>query len=176
MDYEKMGCMQLFELRTVKSCLLDMAVVQQLNIAEAKHFMMQRGINSFANAFCRLPHSLYIDSAMDLMHVEFLGNIMEHFSKMLWKMVRGLKWISNVKVFNSRINTFPYWGRGTRRKSYILSEDALSGPIESCTVGGCLTAHNIMLLVCYSIELLHVFVQDKYHTDDRVLKASDCGT
>lgn len=158
-----MGCLQKFELRTVNSTLLDMQVAQRLSSAEAKHFMMQRGINSFADAFCRLPHSLYIDSAMDLMHVEFLGNIMEHFSKMLWKMVRELKWVPSVKAFNSRITSFPHWGRGTRRKSYILPEDALSGPMENCTVGGCWTAHNIMLLVCYSIELMHIFVQDHDH-------------
>lgn len=66
--------------------------------------------------------------------------------------------VPSVSAYNTRIRSFSHWARGTRRTSYILADDALAGSLEDCFVGGMWTAHNTMLFMCYSIELLHIFV------------------
>ena len=130
----------------------------RLDPSAQEWFKQQIGVRTFNHSFSRMPYGNHVQIAKDLMHAELLGNLKEHQSKMLWKMKRELKWITDASAFNTRVLSFPHWARGSRRRSYLLSDDAFSGSLQDCSVGGLWTAHNEMLFVCYSIELLHVFV------------------
>lgn len=156
-DPDHMGALQVHKLRTIKENLHCLRVAALLNAAEVEYYLMQIGIRSFMNAFSRMPYNAYLDSCQDLMHVEYLGNVQEHLAAFIWKMVRQEGWCT-IQQLNNRFESFPYWGRGTRRKSYIIASTACDGPMSKCTVGSGWTAHNTMLFACYSIELLHVFI------------------
>jgi hypothetical protein len=41
---------------------------------------------------------------------------------------------------------------------YVLGQDALTGNLEDCIVGGLWSAHSVMLFMVFSVELLSVFV------------------
>lgn len=132
-------------------------VMHHLNASEKEYYLQQMGVNELCDAFAPLPYGLYVDSCMDLMHIEFLGNIKVHMSRLLWKMVRELQW-TTLEELNARFLSFSHWGRGARPKSYILPEATFNGPIQTCSVSSLWTAHNMMLFLCYSIELLHIFI------------------
>ena len=88
-----MGVLQVFPLRTVNSTIQDMGVSQRLTTATDRDYHMQQiGVRKFDHALSRLPFHLYIRAPMDKMHVELLGNVTEHLSKLLWKMFRELGW------------------------------------------------------------------------------------
>ncbi|KAL3910419.1 MAG: hypothetical protein SGPRY_009064 [Prymnesium sp.] len=70
-----------------------------------------------------------------------------------------------VGQFNNRVATFGYCCRGARPRSYSLPDNACAVKIEDCLVGNLWTAHNTMLLVCFSIELLRIFVPDGEEDD-----------
>ena len=157
-DFNFQGALQIHKARTAESTLQDMQIHTRLDPSAQEWFKQQIGVRTFNHSFSRMPYGNHVQIAKDLMHAELLGNLKEHQSKMLWKMKRELKWITDASAFNTRVLSFPHWARGSRRRSYLLSDDAFSGSLQDCSVGGLWTAHNEMLFVCYSIELLHVFV------------------
>ena len=91
-DPDRMGELQVWRLRTVKSSTEDMAVHQMLPSTDRDYHLQQIGVRKFDNALSRLPFFLFIQAVMDLMHVELLGNITVHLGKMLWMMFRQLRW------------------------------------------------------------------------------------
>jgi hypothetical protein len=86
------GALQKYQLRTVKSTVTDMEVVKRLSSTDADYYLKQIGVRKFGHAFSRMEYWLYIESSFDLMHIECMGNITVHLSKLLWKMVRELYW------------------------------------------------------------------------------------
>ena len=154
-----MGALQEFELRTVESSIRDMGVCKLLQPTDQEYFLQQIGIRKFDHALSRLPFFLFIQAPMDFMHVELLGNIANHLGKLLWKWVRELGWMT-IPQYNLRVRSFPGWARGVRKSMYVLGDDALAGPMDGCAVGSLWTAHHTLLFMCFSVELLHVFVPE----------------
>ena len=154
----QIGAFRVHTLRTVDSAMFDMNVFAALSEAEGAYYMQQIGVRTFLHAFSRLRFGSSVDSIQDFMHIELLGNGKEHLSKLLWKMHRELGWLSDAAAFNNRVLTFSYWIRGSRRKSYLLLSTAFAGPLADCSIGGLWTAHNMMIFMCFSIELLSVFI------------------
>ena len=157
-DPDRQGALQLHRLRTAASRWEDLSINERLAPGASEYFMQQIGVRTFNHAFMRLPYGLHVAIVKDLMHAELLGNLKEHQSRLLWTMNRKLGWLPSGEAFNSRMLSFQHWSRGARRRSYIVGADAFAGPINDCSVGGLWTAHNEMLFVCYSIELLGFFV------------------
>lgn len=160
-DPNFMGAKQVHKLRTVESVTHSMRVAQLLDDGgERDHYLQSIGVRDFSHAFSRVPFSLYVDSVMDLMHVETLELITHHLSKMVWKFNRELGWIQSVGHWNIRMRSFEHWCKGSRRSVYLLSDTAFQGDLQSCSIGGLWTAHYSMIFMLYSVELLSYFVPD----------------
>jgi hypothetical protein len=157
-DPNRMGAMQVHKLRTVQSTSDSMKLAMQLDDAQRAFYMQSIGVRSYSHAFSRVPYSQYVDSGHDLMHVELLELITCHLSKLLWKFHRELGWIRKMDHYNTRVRSFEHWSRGSRKSVYTLSEDALKGSLEECSIGGLWTAHHAMIFMVFSVQLLDYFV------------------
>ena len=158
-DPDRMGAKQVHQLRTVKSTRRTMNIATLLNDGPELDFYLQSiGVRTYSHAFSRTPFPLHVQSVMDLMHIELLELITHHLSKLLWTFHRVLGWLPSVEAFNMCVRSFLHWSRGSRRSAYILSEGALKGDLENCSVGGLWTAHHAMIFMIFSVELLGDFV------------------
>ena len=96
------SCWQVWELRTQEDHDKLRAQCHGLGKGAREKLLTSHGYNTLDHAFVDVPGVEVVHCPMDLMHVEFEGNVKVHIAALIYMMVRVLRWTTLDRI-NSAI-------------------------------------------------------------------------